>query len=266
MYHVFVVSDGTGSTAERVLSAALTQFEGKDVQIDVRTEVRTQSQIHKIIKEAVKLKAFIIHTLVSNDMRQLMIHEGRLHNLETIDLMGPLLSRLSQQFSVTPLEKPGLFRQLNESYFRRIETMDFAVKHDDGQRVHELHQAEIILVGVSRTFKTPLSIYLAFKHWLVANVPIIINIEPPSILKELPPNRIFGLTMDTRRLASLRQVRSEYLGGSVGEYAELDFVQREVVYALKYFKTSPKWPVINVTGKPIEEIASEILTIVGKHH
>jgi regulator of PEP synthase PpsR (kinase-PPPase family) len=173
--------------------------------------------------------------------------------------MGPLLSRLSHQFSATPVGKPGLFRQLNEDYFRRIETMEFAFQHDDGLRIEDIHRAEIVLVGVSRTFKTPLSVFLAFKNWYVSNVPIVMGIEPPSILSELPPGRVFGLTMDSRRLATLRHARQEYLGGATGEYAHLDFVRRELIYALKYFEKNPHWPVINVTGKPIEEIAAEVI-------
>ncbi|MEJ2048408.1 MAG: kinase/pyrophosphorylase [Calditrichota bacterium] len=261
MNYVFVVSDGTGGTAERALNAAMTQFESTQVQIELRPGVRSEDQVKQIVEEAAKVKGIIIHTLVSDEIRHYLIRMSRLHNVENIDIMGPLLSRLSQQFSVTPSQKPGLFRQLNEDYFRRIETMEFALKHDDGQRINELKQAEIVLVGVSRTFKTPLSVYLAFKRWFVANVPIILDMEPPAILSEIPPDRVFGLTMDTRRLATLRRIRDEYLGGQTGEYSSLDYVRREVLYALRVFENPPRWQVINVTGKPIEEIASEIIAL-----
>ena len=261
MYHVFVVSDGTGGTAERSLNAALTQFEGMAVEIEKRPEIRSKEQVRSVVEEAARLDAFIVHTLVSNELREVMLRRGRELNVETIDLMGPLLSRLSHQLSITPSEKPGLFSQLNEEYFRRIETMEFALHHDDGLRVHELHHAEIVLVGVSRTFKTPLSVYLSFKCWYVANVPIVLDVEPPAVLSELPKGKVFGLTMNSRRLSILRRAREEYLHGATGEYANLDFVRREVIYALRYFEKHPDWPVINVTGKPIEEIASEILAL-----
>ncbi|UCF63820.1 MAG: kinase/pyrophosphorylase [bacterium] len=261
MHKVFVVSDGTGGTAERALQAALTQFQGLDLSIDLRSSVRTHEQIEQIVQEASNAGAFIVHTLVSNEMREFMLHQGRIYNIETIDLMGPLLSRLSQQFTVTPAQKPGLFRQLNEDYFRRIESMEFALRHDDGQRIEEISRAEIVLVGVSRTFKTPLSIFLSFKQWYVANVPIVLEIEPPAILSEIEQSKIFGLTMDSRRLANLRQARQEYLGGASGRYADLDYVRREVVFALKFFEKHPHWPVVNVTGKPIEEIAAEIIAL-----
>ncbi len=261
MYHVFAVSDGSGRTAERALIAALAQFAGADVKIERREKVRTEEHVHQVVREAAQVRGFILHTLVSNSLRQTMLRAGRMHNVETIDLMGPLLARLSQQLSISPTEKPGLFRQLNEEYFRRIETMEFAYRHDDGRRANELAQAELVLVGVSRTFKTPLSIYLSFKGWFVANVPIVLQVKPPPELFDLPPGHVCGLTINPLRLVELRRVRHEYLGGAAGDYADLDFVQREVGYALAIFHSRPQWPVVDVTDKPIEEIASEILAL-----
>jgi regulator of PEP synthase PpsR (kinase-PPPase family) len=261
--HVFVVSDGTGETAERVLKAALAQFEGAAVKVERRPEVRTEEQVRQTVQEAARSAGLIVHTLVSDELRDAMAREGRLQNVETIDLMGPLLARLSRQFAVSPAEKPGLFRQLNEEYFRRVETMEFAFHHDDGQRAHELSKAEIVLVGVSRTFKTPLSIYLAFRGWFVANVPIVPGIDPPPELFDLPPGRVIGLTIDPVRLTELRRVREQRLGGATGDYADLASVRREVAYALRLFHEQ-HWPVVGVTDKPIEESAAEILAIVRK--
>jgi regulator of PEP synthase PpsR (kinase-PPPase family) len=259
--HVFVVSDGTGETAERVLKAALTQFEGADVEIERRAGVRTGEQVLCIVQEAAQVKGFIIHTLVSDELRDVMVRQGRLQNVETIDLMGSLLARLTRQFAISPSEKPGLFRQLNEEYFRRIETMEFAFHHDDGRRAHELSKAEIVLAGVSRTFKTPLSIYLAFRGWFVANVPVMLGIDPPAELFTLAPGRVIGLTIDPSRLAELRRVREQRLGGATGDYAKLEAVRREVAYASDLFHAQ-RWPVVEVTDKPIEESASEILALV----
>jgi regulator of PEP synthase PpsR (kinase-PPPase family) len=259
---VFVASDGTGETAERVLKAALTQFEGA-VKIERRSEVRTVEKVRQVVHEAAQAGGFIVHTLVSDELRDEMVREGRLQNVETIDLMGPLLARLSRQFAVSPSEKPGLFRQLNEEYFRRIETMEFAFHHDDGGRAHELPQAEIVLVGVSRTFKTPLSIYLAFRGWFVANVPVVPGIDLPPELFDLPADRVIGLTIDPVRLAELRRVREQRLGGATGDYADLESVRREVAYALRLFHEQ-HWLVVEVTDKPIEESVSEILALVRK--
>jgi len=264
MYHIFIVSDGSGTTAEQVVSAALTQFKGAEVTVERRSGMRTVGEVHEIVRQAAEMDACIVHTFVLDDLRDEIIRAGRLHDVETIDLMGPLLARLSQQLAVSPAEKPGLFRQLNHAYFRRIETMEFALHHDDGQRAHELEQAELVLVGVSRTFKTPLSIYLAFKGWFVANVPIILGRRLPEELLDLDPGNVFGLTVDPRRLAELRQAREERWGTALGEYADEDFVRREVAYADEIFRRHADWAVITVTDKPIEEIGSEILALRGE--
>jgi hypothetical protein len=263
-YRVYVVSDGSGATAERVVHAALTQFEGASVATERRSRVRNEEQVRDVVREAAQAQGCIVHTLVLDELREEMVRAGRLHNVETIDLMGPLLARLSQQLSTTPAEKPGLFRQLNKAYFRRIETMEFAFHHDDGRRTHELDEAEIVLVGVSRTFKTPLSIYLAFKGWFVANVPIIWDKALPPKLLELPPRRVFGLIIDPVRLAELRQAREERWGKALGNYADPAFVRRESTYAHEVFESHPRWRVVEVTDKPIEEIAAEIVALMEK--
>jgi hypothetical protein len=142
--------------------------------------------------------------------------------------------------------------------------MDFAFRHDDGQRIEDLRKAEIVLLGVSRTFKTPLSIYLAFKGWFVANVPIIMHQEPPAILSKIAPGKIFCLDTNARQLAELRRVRHEYLKGAAGDYADPDYVRIELMQARQYYFRHPRWAIINVTNKPIEEIATEILAIRGR--
>ncbi len=264
MNKIFVVSDGTGGTAKRALTAALTQFEGADIQIVERPNTRNTGQVESVVQEAAKVKGFIIHTLVSHSVRDAMLRMGRIYNIATFDLMGPLLERLSQQLSISPSMKPDLFRQLNEAYFRRIETMEFAFRHDDGLRIEELDKAEIVLVGISRTFKTPLCIYLAFKGWYVANVPIIFNMPLPPILYELSSGSVFGLRSDPYRLAELRRVRDQHLSGATGDYSKPEFVRKEMQYAINIFNNHPQWPVIDVTSKPIEEISSEILTFYAR--
>lgn len=264
MYYVLVVSDGTGRTAEQALNAALTQFDGMDVEILVRPGIRTRLQVLEVINEAIEKKAFIVHTLVSNEMRSLMLDSARRLNVESIDLMGPLLLRLSHQFANAPAEKPGLFHEVNQDYFRRIEAMEYSFRHDDGQRTHELDKADLILLGVSRTFKTPLSIYLAIKGWHVANVPIVLDAKLPSMLNSIDPRKVFGLTTFPSRLVQLRQSRHAHLGGITGNYATHDYVTRELRYAHSLYQLHPRWAVINVTSKAIEEIASEILSVYNQ--
>jgi regulator of PEP synthase PpsR (kinase-PPPase family) len=264
MHQIFVASDGTGRTAEQAVRAAMMQFEGQEIEILRFSDIRTNMQIQQLVQQAVMMKAFIVHTLVSDKIREELFRVARLHDVETIDLMGPLLDRMSEQFAMDPSEQPGLFRVLDESYFRRIETMQFAFNHDDGKRVEEIKKAEIVLLGVSRTFKTPLSIYLAFKRWFVANVPIVLGIPMPEIIYELPPERVFCLSTYPNRLAQLRKVRQERLGGTSSDYANPEYVKRECLYASQIFSSQPRWQRINVTSKAIEEIASEIVALMPK--
>jgi hypothetical protein len=263
-FNIFIVSDGSGRTAEQALSAALIQFTDVKVELIKRAKVRTEQKVRQVVREVRKTGGFIVHTLVTDKLREVMLRSGRECNVDTIDLMGGLLSRLSQEFSVSPAEKPGLFGQINKSYFRRIETMEFAFHHDDGQRANDLKKAEIVLLGVSRTFKTPLSIYLAFKEWFVGNVPIVVGSELPPIVYKLTPSKIFCLDTNARALAELRRTRQYYLGGAVGDYDDIESVRVELMYARKIFSNNPKWAVVNVTNKPIEEIASEILALKGR--
>ncbi|MCS7282052.1 MAG: kinase/pyrophosphorylase [Anaerolineae bacterium] len=255
---VFAVSDGTGTTAERVLRAALTQFP-QEVEVRRIGEVRTVERIREVVREAAQARALIVHTLVSAELRQAIFEEGRRHHVHTLDLMGPLLERLTDLLGIPPLAQPGLYRM--EDFNRRIEAVDFALRHDDGQNVEELVHAEIVLVGVSRTGKTPLGIYLAYRGWLVGNVPIVLGVRPPSVLSRLPPERVIGLTVDPVRLAQLRQARARRISDLVSEYADLRSVRAEVVYALDLFHQHG-WQVVDMTSKPVEEAAAEVVALV----
>ena len=258
-HQVYVISDGTGKTAEGALQSAMAQFGKVNININVRSHIHTDSEIKSILAEAKVNKGFVVHTIVSKNLRDRILILGRLYDVETIDLMGPLLAQLSRQLDYSPVETPGMFRKLNRSYFQRIEAMEFAFRHDDGQRAEEINKGEVVLLGVSRTFKTPLSIYLAFKGWRVANVPIILNIEPPGSIFDLKGLHVFGLSTYPKNLSELRSVRDHHLGGSTGNYSDLEYVTEELKYARKIFRDIKGCSIIDVTNKPIEEIASDIL-------
>lgn len=264
LQQVFVISDGTGGTAKQALRAALVQFESIKVQLHIRPNVRSEQQVKEIISQAYLVQGLIIHTIVSKKLRHLILEQGRLYELHTIDLMGPLLAQLANHFENQPSEKPGIYNKLNRAYFQRIEAVEFTLRHDDGQHVDELESADIVLLGVSRTFKTPLSVYMAHRGWRVANIPIILDIPVPDIVYKLPPERIFCLTTISSRLAELRQARDKYLGGFTGSYSNRSHVQKELNYASRIYRTHPKWTIIRVTNKPIEEICSEILANIRK--
>jgi len=259
---IFVISDGTGRTAQRALDAALTQFEDTEVEIKIFPNVLFKAQVSKILTEAAKVRGLVVHTVVSKKLRDTILEQGHLHHVETIDLMGQLLGQLSHHFSDSPSEKPGLFYELNKSYFRRIRAVEFTFKHDDGQRIDGLMEAEIVIIGVSRTFKTPISMYLAYKGWKVANIPIILGVEFPQVIYKIPPERVICLTTIPNRLSVLRKIREAHLGGSTGEYAKLSYIQRELTYAHEIYKKQLKWSIVDVTNKPIEEISTEIIGIL----
>lgn len=260
MHRLFILSDGTGRTAQQALKAALTQFPEVETEITIFSNVRDESQVISAIEEAANVHAFVVHTIVSQHLRDRILDLGKLHGVETIDLMGPLLGQLENKFANYPSQKPGLFYHLNKAYFQRIEAMEFALRHDDGQWTEELNKAEIVLLGVSRTFKTPVSIYLAFRGWLAANIPVIPEMELPEIINEIDPGRVFCLTTNAISLAALRKVRHSHLGGATGVYADQKFIQKELQFAIGKYHQNPGWTIIDVTHKPIEEIASEILS------
>lgn len=262
MQQVFIISDGTGGTAERALRAAIAQFGDPEVTISIHRDIISSDQVTNIVIKAAQSSGLVIHTVVSQDLRSAISDIAMLHNVRTIDLMGPILTNLSQMFAYLPSEEPGLFRKLNKEYFMRIEAMEFAFRHDDGQRADELEKSDMVLIGVSRTFKTPLSIYFAFKGWMVGNIPIIYNLPIPDILNKIPPEKVICLTTDAYNLAKLRKVRHDYLGGATGDYAEFEHVKNEITYARNLFIRNQNWSVIKVTNKPIEEIAVEILGVL----
>ncbi len=261
---VLVVSDGSGVTGERVVGAAVTQFDPECVQVERRPKIRDPEQIRTVVAEAAERRATVLYSLVSVEHRGLLLSEARRHGVWTIDLLGPLLLRLSEVLEVAPRAQAGLFRSIDEEYFRRIDAIDFAVKHDDGKRAHELDNAELVLVGVSRSSKTPLSMFLAYRGWHVANVPIVLNIEPPPRLLSLDPAKVVGLCARPDWLSGVRRERSRRMApGMQMEYSEPSYIEGE----LRWFQSIAArggWTVIDVTHKAIEETAAEIIGLLRR--
>jgi regulator of PEP synthase PpsR (kinase-PPPase family) len=258
---VFAISDATGATGQRVVQAALAQFKDADVEVELRPGVRKAREVRKLVKEAARVGGTIVHTLAVPKLRAVMVEEARARHVVTIDLMGPLVARLSEALELAPLAQPGLLQQLDESYIRRIEAIDFAVRHDDGRNPGDLPQAELVLVGVSRTSKTPISIFLAYRGWRVANVPIIADIEPPPALGRVDRSKVIALTVASQRLMLLRKARASRMGSSLfPKYATKDYVQRDLDWAELLLRRE-RWATVDVTNKSIEECASEIIAL-----
>jgi len=234
IYRIFVVSGGTGRTSKQVVRAALTQFPDKKPEIITFSDVREIDNVAEIIRQAEENSALIVYSFVEDNLRNFICSECESKNIISIDILGGVVDKMSSLFSQEPLQTPGLFNKLNHEYFQRIDAVHFAFKHDDGARSEDLDKAEIILLGVSRTFKTPLSIYLAYKGYFVINIPIIEGIEPPVNLNRVDSSKIFCLNTDANKLSELRKSRNIRLGGQVSEYSDYTSVRKELLYAMKF--------------------------------
>ena len=264
--YIWVISDGSGSTAERVLQASLVQFGHENVVVERIPDVRTKKQMKDIIERASKQKGFIAYTLVSTKLRKEIATRSNEYNVPTVDLLGPLLTSLSNFLASSPEAKPGLLDELDHNYFKRIDAVGFAVKHDDGQRLEDLPKADVVIAGVSRTSKTPLSMYLAYnKGLLVANVPIILGLDTSSEFFRISQRKIVGLTIRPDLLISLRQTRLAQLAHADINYGDAKHVIDELKYSHEIFRKNPKWSVIDITGKAIEEVANVVCSLtVGR--
>lgn len=263
-YYIYVISDATGETAETVTLAALSQFKKKDVIISRTGHVRSDDHIRSLVKEAAEVRGLIVHTLVSDRLRRVLIEEAHRYQLLTIDIIGPLLETLSLYLGKSPQSKPGLLHKVDELYFKRIEAIDFTVKHDDGQNSRTIVDADIVLLGVSRTTKTPLSIYLAKEGWKVANVPIVLDIPPPQELFFMDQRKIVGLVIDPEKLKSIRKARLRHLGQEMSSYGDLEYIAQELDYCKNLLRKN-RWPFVSVTNRAVEEVAVDIIALtVGK--
>jgi regulator of PEP synthase PpsR (kinase-PPPase family) len=260
-FYVLIVSDGTGETGYRLLKAAMQQFE-PNILITRYAKVREETQIKEIVRAVRRSQTLIVHTFASEKLRECILRASQEEGVSCIDVLGPLVGELSQFFDKTPVAKPGLLHQVDEEYYDRVEAIEFAIRHDDGESVAELDQADIILVGVSRTSKSPLSIYLAQEGWRVANISIAVGSKLPSKLFDLDQHKVVGLIVDPERLAEARRVRLVQLGMEGSSYADTERIRGEMEYAKAVFEQNPAWPVIDVTGKSIEEASQEVLDVV----
>ncbi len=261
---VYVVSDATAETAERVLRAALMQFGGIKPDLRVFSMVRSREGLREIMELAHQRSALVLYTIVDNDAREFMTRSGEELGVPAVDLIGQLMAQLGAFLNLSPAGEPGVPR-LTPDYFRRIEAVEFTIKHDDGQMTGDLDQADIVLVGISRTSKTPLSTYLAQKGKKVANVPVVLGLPLPRQLDEIDQSRVFGLTIDVASLIRIRRARLKALNMPADtDYASREHVIRELEYARGIFKERPDWPVIDVSRKAIEETSAIILGMIDE--
>ncbi|MBX3023233.1 MAG: kinase/pyrophosphorylase [Bdellovibrionales bacterium] len=263
---IFILSDGTGETAATMIRAALVQYASQDINIVRCKNVRTEEQIDSLIEDVYNRKGLIVFTMVSPQMSRKVVETAAQRGLAAVDLMGPMLAALDTYFGINSSDTHtvGLLRAVDDQYFKRIEAIEFTVKHDDGKTLTHLDQADIVLVGISRTSKTPLSIFLSHKGWKVANIPVVLNTPLPPELFKIDQRRIVGLTIDPESLTRIRKKRLEKFGQDPGgEYANMGHIQQEIEYVSQLFKANRRWPVFDVTDRALEETAAEIVRVVA---
>ena len=253
---VFIVSDATGLTAEMVISAVLLQFKEIEPVFKKFPYIKTEEQIRAILDQAQAAQGIVIYSLVSQDLRLWIRKEIRKLNLFAVDILGPHLERIGKMWNLNPIFIPGRRRRVSEESIRLAESIDFTLRHDDGQCIESLQDADIVLFGVSRTSKTPTSLYLSCNYTLkVANVPIIEGIKPPDKVFTMHMQRI-GLTIAAERLAFIREKRMKYAG--TRDYLDITHIKNELGYSQRIFHQIKGIQIIDVTHSSIEEVANKI--------
>ncbi|WP_431308759.1 pyruvate, water dikinase regulatory protein [Alicyclobacillus fastidiosus] len=256
---VYIVSDAIGETAEFVARAAASQFDESHVMYRKYAGVKDTQTIERIVSRAKEEEAFIAFTFVIRPLRDALLAEAAAHGVEVVDIMGPMLNAFERLLGQVPIGRPGVVHQLDADYYRRVEAVEFAVKYDDGRDPRGLARADVILIGVSRTSKTPLSMYLAHKQLRVANVPLVPEVTPPPFLFEAGGRgKVIGLTIRPENLHVIRKQRLQALGlVSQANYASDERILEELAYAADVMKRIG-CPVIDVTDRAVEETASVI--------
>lgn len=259
---VLVISDALGETAASVALAAAGQFDEGAVAIERLSRVQDARQVRRYLESlagaAKKIAAF--HTIVQDELRSevagLLVEQG----IAAVDLLGPAIDTIAALTGLAPKGIPGIIHQTDERYFQRIACMEYTVEHDDGRGADDLSEADIVLIGVSRTSKTPLSMYLALQGYRVANIPLAPQMEPPQALFEVDPARIFGLVTTVEAIAPIRAQRlgTAQAQSAAGSYADPDAIELEFAYARSLMKRLGCF-VVHTDGKAIEESATEII-------
>lgn len=255
---VYVVSDGTGDTGSAAVRAAMIQFRHR-WRMHLFRDTRTISDVRRVIEQAQAANALVVFSLVEGEVVEALLLEAEERHVVAVDLLGPLIMRVAQKLKVEPRHQPGLLHGFSDDYFDRVDAVEFAVRHDDGANLRTLHEADIVLTGVSRTSKTPLSMYLAQQGFKTGNVPLVPGLEPPKELYELDRKRVFGLTVDPSTLLNVRTARLRSMRApSSTAYTDPDQIMLELDRARKLCRAKG-WKLINVSGRAVEENASKII-------
>ena len=262
-YQIYLISDSTGETLDRVFLAIKAQF--KNIEYDVKSYffTRTENQVIKIMEEAKKKNnAIILYTIVDSTLAKFLANEGDKKKIPCFSVLGNLILNFSKLLNQKASHIPSGQHALNEEYYERIEAIQFTIAHDDGNLVEDISKADVILLGVSRTSKTPTSIYLANKGFKTLNIPLVNENSIPENLKKNPKlSCVVGLTTEPERLADIRKNRMNTLRETENtNYTNIKKIEKEIADAKKTF-IKYKWPTIDVTRKSVEETAASIIKI-----
>lgn len=262
---VYVLSDSIGETGEQVAKAAISQFNSGKYETRRFPYITNEEQIIEILEEAKNERCMIVFTIVIDCLRTFLLEKAKEYKIPVIDLMTPILDGMQQLVGFEPKREAGIIRKLDEKYFRKVEAVEFAVKYDDGKDTRGIKKADIVLLGVSRTSKTPLSMYLAYKNIKVANIPLVPEVPPPDELFEIDSSRIIGLTANPIKINEIRKERLKALGlNDDASYANMDRILNELQYAEELMK-GLDCTVIDVSVKAVEETAGIILKLIKEH-
>jgi hypothetical protein len=261
---IYVVSGGRGIAGNNLVQALLIQYPDNQIPVIIVPNVSDEDELFDVVMKAKTDGGLVVHTMVNTSLRKKVIEICAEFSVREVDLMGKLADYLDEVLDIEPLMHPGLYREINYQYFDRIESIEFTLSHDDGMSPERLENAEIIITGVSRAGKTPLSVYLAMYGWKVANVPLVHGIPPPDELFKVDPQRVFGLHISASQLITHRRKRLEGWNNHQNEtYIDERAVREEIRNAMFVFDKG-RFTVVNVSNKPIESTANEILNIMSQ--
>ena len=261
-YNVYLVSDSTGETLDRIFLSIKSQFSNFSYNKKEFVFIRTTNQIDRIIEECKKKKnSIILYTIVETKFAKYINHESQKNNIPCFGILGSLILNFSKLLNQKAIHKPSAQHVLDENYYKRMEAIQYTMTHDDGNKTEEFQETDIILLGVSRTSKTPTSIYLANRGYKTMNIPLIPNQNIPENILENSSNKcIIGLIADPQRLSEIRRNRVALMKDNVPSYADVENIKKEVNESLSLFKKN-NWPIIDVTRKSVEETAASIIKI-----
>jgi len=261
-YQIYLISDSTGETLDRIFMALKAQFENFDYKVYPFSFTRTENQITQILEKAKKNNSVILYTIVNSQLAKFLIKESKNENIPCFGVLGELILNFSKILNKKPLHIPSGQHVLDEEYYERVEAIQFTMNHDDGNLSSDIKKSDIVLLGVSRTSKTPTSIYLANRGFKTSNIPLVNEKSVPDFLIKNPRSMcVVGLTTEPERLYDLRRNRMTTINENEKiNYVNLEYIKTEVKNALNTFKKY-QWPVIDVTRKSVEETAASVIKI-----